>query len=231
MAPRLFPWLVAPLAVSFALRVASADPPAAPAASSDSALSPAPSSTQRGFPPHSLVWHEKPLIDPYLSFHDKHGDVGLVTEQPVGGGPGSAQGGFVLGFGQVYENRKEHLLARLERDWWVRLTGKSHVVLDIPTFAFLGGPRLGPLALTGGVGLGLLQFHFGDGGFGFGMFSPRAIANASLTFGPVRVGVEAYDEYAWRWTSGGSSAFVRGVLLEIGLVAPPELPEKYRLER
>jgi hypothetical protein len=213
------------VAASFALapRVALAQDPPAPAPA------PVTAPVTQGIPPHSIVWHRWLVLDPFLSWRDKHVDFALVREHPPGAPSGADQGGFALGFGQIYESRASFLFTRFERNWLFRTTGDAHVVLTLPEYQVLAGPRLGPLEVAGGFGLGFLNVHFGGGGFGLGLFSPRAVADAALTFGPVRVGVQAYEEYAWRWMNGPSD-FVRGLILEVGLVSPPNLPEKYRLE-
>lgn len=180
------------------------------------------------FPKHIVPWHQWVLFDPFLSPRDSHLYFGLVTEQPVGGGPGTQQGGFTLGFGQGIESRRGHLFAHIDRDWLFRLTGSGHAVLNLLQYGVFAGPALGPLEIGGGASLGLAQVHFAQGGFGLGFLSPRAEVSATLLLGPIRVAVQAYDEYAWRWTSG-PSAFVRGVLLEIGLGSSPKLPDKYKL--
>ncbi len=208
--------------VIFCNPVAVAGPPSPPEVSE--------SAPSQGVPPHSIPWRTWDLFDPYLSLRDVRLEGGPLVEQPVGSGPASRQGGFFVGFGQGIETARGPLWLRLERDWLFRWSGGGHGVFNLFQFGIVGGPAIGPLAVAGGVELGVAQIHFGEGGFGLGFLSPRAKAGVTLTLGSVRVAVQGYEEYAWRWT-GGPSAFVRGVVLELGLTSTPGLPEKYRLEQ
>jgi hypothetical protein len=182
-----------------------------------------------GIPPRSVAWHPWIVFDPYLSRREDFVAAAYASERPIGAQ--AARGGFEATFGQTIETPAGAWFSRLEAEWGLRYTGAGHVALLLPRYTMAAGALLGPVEISARSGVALIEVHFGSGGFGAGLFSPRAGVAVGIRIGHVRLGAAALTEYAWRWF-GGPSARVETVALEASLVdISHPLPSWYRVER
>ncbi len=190
-----------------------------------------------GIPPGSLVWHPWSIFDPYLAPRSLILTGGAVWERFVG--QGAEHSGFEATAARSIETLRGPLEVRLEAEYGLRASGSGHTgadagpdhwVVSLARYSYAGGLLLGPVELSARAGLTAAEVHFGSSGFGLGFFSPRVSGGIAFEAGPVRVGVLAFSEYAWRWF-GGPSAFLQGFLLEVSLGHSPDgLPACYRIK-
>jgi hypothetical protein len=94
------------------------------------------------------------------------------------------------------------------------LDSKSYALSIVQTVRV--GLELGPVEPEVGGGFSTFTVDAFHGDFSFEMLSPRASAAVWLHFGGLRLGVEAYGEYLWRWL-GDSNYLLRGLEFEVSL--------------
>jgi len=117
----------------------------------------------------------------------------------------------------------------------VRVHESGHVVVGLRGYSYGAGVTLGPVGLEGHAGIRLVDLHFGnDGfggrGFGLGGLTPSTGASASIRLGPMRVGVGAFSEYAYRWFSSRPAEPLWGFTLDLAFGGQPlGLPAPYEL--
>ena len=104
----------------------------------------------------------------------------------------------------------------------LRIFDRSSYSLSILQNGGNAGLLLGPVDLGAGFAVSLLNLDYLEGGFSFGMVSPRSLAVAGVRLGPVRVGAQAHVEYLWRWL--GRDYFVRAVGVTLDIQSPSPRP-------
>ena len=139
----------------------------------------------------------------------------LVDYRPVGSSVARWSRGSELAFGSRSTARVLPFRLTWTSDPTLRiLDAKSYALSFVQTVRV--GLALGPVEPEVGGGLSTFTVDAFHGDFSFEMFSPRASAAVWLHFGGLRLGVEAYAEYLWRWL-GDSNYMLRGLEVEMSL--------------
>jgi hypothetical protein len=139
----------------------------------------------------------------------------LVDYRPIGSAAARWSRGSEFGFG----TRSTTLALPFRLTWTSDPTLR---VLDSKSFALSivqtvrVGLALGPVEPEVGGGFSTLTADVFHGDFSFEMLSPRAVAGLWIHLGNLRLGVEAYGEYLWRWL-GDTNYLLRGVAFELSI--------------
>ena len=165
------------------------------------------------------------MFDPYLSSREFLVTGGLLRAREVGGR--DDVGGFGVALGESLLTRRQGLFVRARVEYGFQMVGGRHAIVGLATYAYGAGLGIGPVELEARVALTALDIHLGADQWGFGFFSPRVGAAASVQIGTLRVGAMVFSEYCWRWV-GGPDVRVFGLALDLGFLRPPiPLPARY----
>jgi hypothetical protein len=177
---------------------------------------------ERDFEPAEtpLPWRVWPLFDPFVSRREALSSFGLDELREID--ERRPRNGWTIGIGDTMTTTRPYLWVNLERQLIFRSTQRSTYMLDLSRYGYTAGVRLLGLEVGAGVGLSPLAVDVSKGKWSVSAISPMALAKAGLKIGKVRLSVDAFSQYLWRWY-GRANARIEGIAFQIAFEQKREL--------
>lgn len=170
-----------------------------------------------------IPWRVWPLFDPFVSRRETVLAFGLDQLRDVDSR--DARDAWTVGIAQGITTTRPFVWVNLERRLTFRSARRSTYMLDISQYQYTAGVRLFGLELGAGVGLSPLVIDVAKGDWSVSGISPSAVTRAGFKVGVVRVSVDAFSQYLWRWY-GGPDARIQGFSIQLALEQPRTLQRK-----
>jgi hypothetical protein len=142
-----------------------------------------------------IQWKVWRLFDPKLSPRELGWAIGPGYLRTLG--REDLQYGLQIARKETMEQRGGRLFLTLEREWALRFY-ERWTIIPVYRYGYLGGVRLGPIEIAGGVSVIPFAIDYSEGRFGFSGPSPGAAARIGFKTGKIRVSVRVEREYLWR---------------------------------
>ncbi len=121
--------------------------------------------------------------------------------------------------GETMTTFRPGLWVTLDKRTSFRSTRSSTYMLELASYEYLAGLRVGGLEVGAGVGLVPVGVDVSRGDWSVSFLSPRSLARFGFVIGDVRVSLDAFQQYTWRWW-GEPDAWIRGWSVQLAFRQP-----------